>query len=326
MVTERVFSILQCTFVETFKSVFYYTSCQPNWLLLATLLQSDLDSDYLVIPLINKLDLHNGSYGLLHAIILIEPTMNCNVLEKLSIMFNTGCLLFFTMNCFLRFYLIVVKQASPSKECLTGTPEIVTCTLLGFALTLMSFFLALDDQYVFSRDCLALTVEPPPPRLSKTVYNIFFNVINIIDLVLLTVMVVAINRAPTVTSTSNVRKTILHVLNHAFLLMLLMFHTQGVSKGSKHFKTVVAALIQLLFSFLNIIYILLPYILSFLFTDNDLSEVHSTIMSNVSSSLMNRILVFHVVFKFFGFTGNGNLLCFSICTFLCPSPESMVIN
>ena len=211
MVTERVFSILQCTLVETLKSVFYYTSCQPNWLLLATLFQSGQDFDYLVIPLKNEHYLNNSSHGLLHATILIEPTMNCSFLEKMSIMFNTGCFLFFTMNCFLRFYLIVVKQSSPSKECLTGTPEIVVCTILGFALTLLSFFLSLDDQYVFSRDCLAISVEPPPPRLSKSVYNISLNVINMIDLVLLTVMVVAINRAPTVTSTANVRKRNVHI-------------------------------------------------------------------------------------------------------------------
>ena len=235
MVTERTFSILQCTLVETLKSIFYYTSCQPNWLSLATLLQSDQDSTYLFISLRDNSYLHNSNRGLLHASILIEPTVNCNILEKMSIMFNTGCLLFFTMNCFLRFYLIVVKQASPSKECLTGKPEIVTCTLIGFALTLLSFFLGLDDQYVFSRDCLALTVEPPPPRLSKTLYHISFNVINIIDMVLLTVMVVAIKRAPTATSTANVRKRVLHILHHAFLMLLMYFNS---STGCfKRFKT-----------------------------------------------------------------------------------------
>ena len=235
MVIERTFGILQCAFVETLKAVFYYTSCQPNWLLLATLFQSGQDFDYLVIPLKNKLYLNNSSYGLLHATILIEPTMNCSILEKMSIMFNTGCFLFFTMNCFLRFYLIVVKQSSPSKECLTGKPEIVTCTLIGFALTLLSFFLGLDDQYVFSRDCLALTVEPPPPRLSRTLYHISFNVINIIDMVLLTVMVVAIKRAPTVTSTTNVRKRVLHILNQAFQMSLMYFNS--FTGCFKRFKT-----------------------------------------------------------------------------------------
>ena len=86
-------------------------------------------------------------------------------------------------------------------------------------------------------------------------------------------------------------------------------------------------MIQLVFNFLNIAYILLPYILGFLFTDNDLSEVHDTIMSDVSSGLKNRIWGFDAVYSsFIGFTGNGNLLCYSLRTFLCPSPKSVVIN
>ena len=207
MIIERMFSILQCVLIESLKVVFYYTSCLPNWSLLASLFNVDHFTN-LIIPLPKMLD--SESKNLWYAGISIQSTMNCSFLEKMSILFNTGCLLFFTMNCVLRFYLIVVKQASPQRECLTSKTEIVACTVNGFGLTLLLFTVSLDDQYTFSRDCLAPNVKYPPPRLSQIVFNLFLLGTNALDLILLVLMVVTIIRAPAVTSTSTtqVRNTI----------------------------------------------------------------------------------------------------------------------
>ena len=204
MIIERMFSILQCALVESLKVVFYYTSCQPNWSLLATVFNID-NSNYVVIPLPNMLNAESKS--LWYDKILIQPTINCTFLEKTTILFNTGCLLFFTMNCVLRFYLIVVKQASPQRECLTSKTEIVAFTGIGFILTILFFTVSLDDQFTFSRDCLALNVKHPLPRLSKIVYNSFLIGTNAIDLVLLVLMVITIVRAPALASTSTTKVT-----------------------------------------------------------------------------------------------------------------------
>ena len=69
MIIERMFSILQCALVESLKVVFYYTSCQPNWSLLATIFNID-NSNYVVIPLPNMLNAESKS--LWYAEILIQ--------------------------------------------------------------------------------------------------------------------------------------------------------------------------------------------------------------------------------------------------------------
>ena len=205
MIMERMFSLLQCALIESLKAVFYYTTCQPNWSLLASLFNLDQELDHIFISLPNMHQSNSSMYGLLQSGIWILPTLNCNFLEKMSILFNTGCLLFFSMNCFLRFYLIVMNQANANRDCLTHRSEIMTCTAFGLVMTLLLLLLSMDDQYIFSRDCLALDVKHPPPRLSKIVYNITLAVTNVIDLVLLIVMVITVIKAPAATSTTKVR-------------------------------------------------------------------------------------------------------------------------
>ena len=55
-----------------------------------------------------------------------------------------------------------------------------------------------------------------------------------------------------------------------------MFYLQGGSKGSRHKKPVASALFQLLFSYLNISYVIHDY----------LEKVHDTTVSEVCNSLL----------------------------------------
>ena len=55
-----------------------------------------------------------------------------------------------------------------------------------------------------------------------------------------------------------------------------MFYLQGGSKGSRHKKPVASALFQLLFSYLNISYVIHDY----------LEKVHDTTISEVCNSLL----------------------------------------
>ena len=191
---------MQCALVESFKGLFFFTSCQPNWSILAPLFNTDQDGEYLRVSLPKTFNSTGHILEWSHFQILIEPTLTCSFLEKITILFNTGCLWFFTMTCLLRFYLIVVKQASPHQELMTRPSQIIVCTILGFALAFFWFVVALDDQAAFSRACLAPWVERPPIRFSKFVYYIFLIMVNLTDLALLITMVITIRKVPTAPS------------------------------------------------------------------------------------------------------------------------------
>ena len=81
-----------------------------------------------------------------------------NVLEKATVVFNTGALVFFTMTCVLRFYLIVIRQPLPYEDTFMRPRYISALTLLGFLFTAFLVVLSWGGQYSYSRSghCLGL--------------------------------------------------------------------------------------------------------------------------------------------------------------------------
>ena len=74
-----------------------------------------------------------------------------NVLEKATVVFNTGALVFFTMTCVLRFYLIVIRQPLPYEDTFMRPRYISALTLLGFLFTAFLVVLSWGGQYSYSR-------------------------------------------------------------------------------------------------------------------------------------------------------------------------------
>ena len=128
-----------------------------------------------------------------------QKSLNCSVLEKGSLVFNTAAKVFFTMTCLLRFYLIVVRQSQPQQEILTSQSQIFTVTVLGFAITGLLFSLTLDDQFAFSRSCFAPYEEKIPMGLYGKMYFLIVFLTDILVLVLYIIIVIKVTKIPTVT-------------------------------------------------------------------------------------------------------------------------------
>ena len=128
-----------------------------------------------------------------------EKTLNCSVLEKGSVVFNTAAKVFFTMTCLLRFYLIVVRRSQPQQEILTSQLQIIIVTVLGFAVNGFMFALTLDDQLAFSRSCFAPYEEKIPMGLYGKIYFLIVFLTDILVLVLYIIIVIKVTKIPTVT-------------------------------------------------------------------------------------------------------------------------------
>ena len=188
---ERIFSVLQFTLVEIPKGVFYYTSCQPNWFLLAKhIFGTNQVGKQVNIITSDNVDILDT--------VFIQPTFNCDVLGRIALLFNTAVLVFFFMTCALRFYLIVVKQANTHQETLTRPVQIVSFTLLGIIVTMGLFVLTLDDQYTFSQACLAPDEEQPLPKLSKKLYYSIVGAVNFLVVILYITITIKVKAYPQV--------------------------------------------------------------------------------------------------------------------------------
>ena len=203
---ERICVLMSCCLTEIPRSVFYYTSCQPNWTKLISIVKSTGHGDFIKILLSDdNLGSNKSAHGgnMLDNIFVL-PTFNCTVLEKPSILLNTGAIVFFTMTCFFRYYLIVIKQGSPNGDKFTSSTEILKFTILGFAITTSLFALTLDDQYTFSRACLTPLQQQPASRLSKSIYYSILVLNNNVVLILYIIIIFKITKVPSAPSNSQV--------------------------------------------------------------------------------------------------------------------------
>ena len=190
---ERIFVLCQCSVVEILRSVFYYTSCQPNWTNIFPRIWSNRNGDLIHIIMLTK-DTHNLNRNELVDSAYMMPSLNCAVLEKPSLLLNTGAIVFFTMTCFLRYYLIVKNLGSLNHDTLTDSSQITKLTILGFLVTCALTALTFDDQYTFSRACLTPNLPQPPARLSKVIYFLILHLNNFGLLILHIIMIIKITK------------------------------------------------------------------------------------------------------------------------------------
>ena len=189
---ERIFVLCQCSVVEILRSVFYYTSCQPNWTNIFPKVWFNRNGD-LVHILLTK-DTYYLNRNMLVDSAYMMPSLNCAVLEKPSLLLNTGAIVFFTMTCFLRYYLIVKNLGSLNHDTLTDSSQITKLTILGFLVTCALTALTFDDQYTFSRACLTPNLPQPPARLSKVIYFLILHLNNFGLLILHIIMIIKITK------------------------------------------------------------------------------------------------------------------------------------
>ena len=137
----KSFSLLEAitrllySFVQMLRVVFYYTSCQPNWsLLLYFAFGVQTQVDVMVIPLLNGIDSRESSSQITLDSIGIEPTINCAMISKLSLLFGILSVVFFVLNCILRFYMIVVRATNAHQEALAKPSQIIGFSITGVLL------------------------------------------------------------------------------------------------------------------------------------------------------------------------------------------------
>ena len=160
----KSFSLLEAitrllySLVQLLRVVFYYTSCQPNWsLLLHFAFGVQTRVDVMVIPLSNG----NSSQITLNSI-GIEPTINCAMISKLSLLFGIPSLVFFVMNCILRFYMIVVRATHAHQEALAKPPQIIGFSITGVFVATLWLGIAFQFQQPFTLACEVPCLKRPP--------------------------------------------------------------------------------------------------------------------------------------------------------------------
>ena len=184
---ERSFVLCQCTLVESLKAIFYYTSCQPNWSLVVP---DFITKESLIVffyPRKTTVNSAKSEKGY-DSISLFQP-WNCGVIGSFSMFFNTGAFVFFTMTCFLRFYLIVIKKGQPQQETRNSRLKSAGFVLLGISVQILLYTMTLSEHFAFSRTCLAPHSAFPP--LGK-VAQIYYLVVLVIDLVIVFVLYIII--------------------------------------------------------------------------------------------------------------------------------------
>ena len=221
----KLFSLLEAklrflwTLVEFLKTMFYYTSCQPNWSLVAKLFNVDNVGDHLKIVLPGQSGSFENNTEMVGDMLFIEPTLNCSVISKFSFLFYTAHLFFFFMTAVLRFYIIMVRGAKNNQETLTRPYQRVLFTLLGVITTSWMYLWRMDDQGAFTLACL-LPNEERPPRISTRTETELESKVFFLSLVALhcvpwmfyMIMAIKVMKAPTITSISLVNTlTILDV-------------------------------------------------------------------------------------------------------------------
>ena len=211
----KLFSLLEAklrllwTLVEFLKTMFYYTSCQPNWSLVANLFNVDNVGDQIKIFLPRQSGSIENDTRIIGYFLFIEPTLNCSVISKLSFLFYTAHLFFFFMTAVLRFYLIMVRGAKNNQETLTRPYQRVLSTLLGVISTSWMYFWRMDDQGAFTLACL-LPNEERPPRIStrteteieSKAFFVSLVALHCVPWILYMIMAIKVKKAPTITSIS----------------------------------------------------------------------------------------------------------------------------
>lgn len=214
---ERSF-VLCSTFVESFKAIFYYTSCQPNWSLVVpdfivnesvtvffyprkTTITGEAKSETWQDSNIRISSKWNNNsfpwtkeasktkYVTDYDNISFFQPWNCGVIGGFSSFCNTGALVFFAMTCFLRFYLIVIKKGQPQQETRNSGLKSAGFVLLGISVQILLYTMTLSEHFAFSRTCLAPHSAFPP--LGK-VAQIYYLVVLVIDLVIVFVLYIII--------------------------------------------------------------------------------------------------------------------------------------
>ena len=75
--------------------------------------------------------------GVVHYQSIPNLSVNCSVLEKATILFNSGATVFFTLTCILRFYIIVIRKPQGNPEYLPGRSQTFVLTIIGRILDLI---------------------------------------------------------------------------------------------------------------------------------------------------------------------------------------------
>ena len=157
-ITRLLFSL-----VQMLRVVFYYMSCQPNWsLLLYFAFGVQTRVDVMVIPLLNWIDSRENSSQITLDSIGIEPTINCAMISKLSLLFGMPSLVFFVMSCILRFYMIVVRATNAHQEALAKPLQIIGFSITGVFVALLWFGFAFQFQQPFTLASEVPCMKKPP--------------------------------------------------------------------------------------------------------------------------------------------------------------------
>ena len=195
--------MLQCGFVECLKAIFYYTSCQPNWSMVLPSFLTANDSVTISYP---RFIVSSEKTSVLdYESMQFDQPPTCSVIGKLSMLFNTGAYVFFTLACFVRFYLIVIKKGQPHQETPNSSHKFILFTLLGFAVTGALFALTLGEHFAFTRTCLAPDTPAPPMGRYATIYFSLVLVDDIIVLVLYLVIIITVTKSKVSPSTFQVK-------------------------------------------------------------------------------------------------------------------------
>ena len=166
---ERSFVLCQCTLVESLKAIFYYTSCQPNWSLVVPDFITKESLTVFFYPRKTAVNSAKSAKGY-DTISLFQP-WNCGVIGSFSMFFNIGAFVFFTMTCFLRFYLIVIKKGQPQQETRNRGLKFACFVLLGLSAQILLYIMTLSEHFAFARTCLAPhSAFPPLGKVAQLYY------------------------------------------------------------------------------------------------------------------------------------------------------------
>ena len=198
-ITRLLFSL-----VQMLRVVFYYTSCQPNWsLLLYFAFGVQTRVDVMVIPLLNWIDSRENSSQITLDSIGIEPTINCAMISKLSLLFGMPSLVFFVMSCILRFYMIVVRATNAHQEALAKPLQIIGFSITGVFVALLWFGFAFQFQQPFTLACEVPCMKKPPRSSGFFILQLTWIVTLIGPIILYSTVIHKINKSTTAFSSDS---------------------------------------------------------------------------------------------------------------------------
>ena len=143
LVFESIYRVIECVLVDSLKVTFFFTSCLPKW---SILFPEAFVRSYGTETIKNVTLSIGQEVGVVSALEYgFSRSISCRVLALAAFYFNLCALIFFTMTCSVRFYLIVVK-----KSMATSPGDSTTLKMVMFSACILGHVLAFTHATIIA--------------------------------------------------------------------------------------------------------------------------------------------------------------------------------